>query len=74
MAEEIKRIKKQLSLGENEARSAIIGSYVSKYSLYEKIYNFYWNIFIGKKPLYPLSSFLKLLMINSTRTSYHIFR
>lgn len=51
-----------------------MAKYVNKYDLYSKIYSFYWELFIGKKPNYPLSNFLKLLMINSTQCSYDLFK
>lgn len=68
--DEIKKLKKQLNLPESEVKIAIIGKYIKKYKLYEKIYQFYWDIAIGKKMLYPLSAFLKLLMVNSTQCNF----
>lgn len=52
----------------------LISRYVTNYGLYEKIYRFYWTLFTGKKPTYPLSQFLKLLMLNSTQCSYQLFK
>jgi hypothetical protein len=72
--EEIKKIKKQFSMQEAEVKTIILGKYVARYKFYEKIYKFYWDLTIGKKVMYPLSGYLKLLMINATQCNYELFR
>lgn len=47
---------------------------MARYQFYEKIYSFYWDLIIGKKVMFPLSGFLKLLMINSTQCNYDLFK
>jgi hypothetical protein len=74
VAEEVKKIKKQLSMQESEVKAILLGKYVSRHQFYPKIYAFYWDIIIGKKVMFPLSGFLKLLMVNSTQTNYQLFR
>ena len=70
----MKKAKKQLSVPETEAKTILLAKYVARYGLYEKVYSFYWTLITGKKVMYPLSGFLKLLMANSTLTSYEFFR
>ena len=50
---------------ESEVKTIVLAKYVTRYQLYQKVYNFYWSLAVGKKVMYPLSQFLKLLMVNS---------
>jgi hypothetical protein len=42
LQEEAKKAKKQLNLSEIEVKQIIMGKYIKRYGLYEKIYSFYW--------------------------------
>ena len=51
----------EFSRPDADIKEMILAKYVKNYQLYEKVYDFYWNIICGRKLNYPMSRFVNLL-------------
>ena len=61
LANEVKRHRQAIGRPDPDVRELIMTKYVKHYQLYEKIYEFYWQLVCGRKLNYPMSRFMGLV-------------